>query len=97
MLPDTPVSSAWASWGATGMSGQNFRTLFLGEVDIPPAQRDVIAESRRRSFHALAPLAAVHSLLTAVVLTFAFWSAPAMPLGVRLVLRQRRPRLHPRP
>jgi diguanylate cyclase (GGDEF)-like protein len=62
------------------MSGPNFRTLFLGEVDIPPAQRDAIADARRRNFHALAPLAAIHSLLTAVVLTFAFWSAPAMPL-----------------
>ncbi len=62
------------------MSGPNFETLFLGKVDIPPVHRNAIAEARRRNFHALAPLAAIHSLLTAVVLTFAFWSEAAMPL-----------------
>lgn len=62
------------------MSGPDFKALFLGQVDIPPAQREAIGESRRRAFHAMAPLAAIHSLLTAIVLTFAFWSEPAMPL-----------------
>jgi len=62
------------------MFGPSFETLFLGKVDIPPAHQATIAEARRRGFHAMAPLAAVHSLLTAVVLTFAFWSEAAMPL-----------------
>lgn len=62
------------------MSGLDFNALFLGHVDIPPSQRGPIAEARRRAFHAMAPIAAIHSLLTAVVLTFAFWTEPAMPL-----------------
>jgi diguanylate cyclase (GGDEF)-like protein len=62
------------------MSGPDFNEIFLGQVEIPPAQREAIGEARRRAFHAMAPVAAIHSLLTAVVLTFAFWSEPAMPL-----------------
>ena len=62
------------------MPGPDFKGLFLGQVDIPPAQREAIADARRRAFHAMAPIAAIHSLLTAIVLTFAFWSEPAMPL-----------------
>lgn len=62
------------------MSGPDFKALFMGQVDIPPAQREAVGDARRRAFHAMAPLAAIHSLLTAIVLTFAFWSEPAMPL-----------------
>lgn len=58
----------------------SIRTIFLGEVDIPSGQRDAISAARRQTFHSLAPLAAIHSLLNAVVLTFAFWNYAAMPL-----------------
>lgn len=58
----------------------NIRTIFLGEVDIPASQRETVSAARRRAFHAFAPLAAIHSLLNAVVLTFAFWGHPTMPL-----------------
>jgi len=56
------------------------RSIFLGEVEIPAEHRDAVSAARRRAFHALAPLAAIYSLLNAVVLTFAFWNEPAMPL-----------------
>src|SRR5688572_3559272 len=55
-------------------------TIFLGDVDIPAEHREAISSARRKTFHSLAPLAAIHSLLNAVVLTFAFWGHPAMPL-----------------
>ncbi len=58
------------------------RSIFLGEVDIPAGHRSAVSAARRRAFHALAPLAAVYSLLNAVVLTIAFWNEPAMPLAV---------------
>ena len=58
----------------------SLRAIFLGEVDIPAAHRDAIGAARRTAFHALAPMAAIHSLLNAVVLTFAFWNEPTMPL-----------------
>ena len=62
------------------MNVTSIRTIFLGEVDIPANQRETISGARRKAFHSLAPLAAIHSLLNAVVLTFAFWNTPAMPL-----------------
>ena len=62
------------------MNVSNLRTIFLGEVDVPAAQKEAVSAERRRAFHALAPLAAIHSLLNAVVLTFAFWNETAMPL-----------------
>ena len=62
------------------MNVTSIRTIFLGEVDIPANQREAISAARRRAFHSLAPLAAIHSLLNAVVLTFAFWNTQAMPL-----------------
>lgn len=62
------------------MSWPDFKALVTGQVDIPHAQREAIGDARRRAFHDMAPLAAIHSLLTAIVLTFAFWSEPAMPL-----------------
>jgi diguanylate cyclase (GGDEF)-like protein len=58
----------------------DLRNIFLGEVDVPAEHRATVSVARRRAFHALAPLAAIYSLLNAVVLTFAFWSHPAMPL-----------------
>ena len=58
----------------------SLRAIFLGEVDVPAAHREAISVARRRAFHALAPMAAIHSLLNAVVLTAAFWNEPAMPL-----------------
>ena len=62
------------------MNFSDLRTIFLGEVDVPPSQRGAVDATRRLAFHALAPLAAIYSLLNAVVLTFAFWNEPAMPL-----------------
>jgi diguanylate cyclase (GGDEF)-like protein/PAS domain S-box-containing protein len=58
----------------------DLKTTFLGEVDVPAAHRDAINAARRATFHSLAPLAAIHSLLNAVVLTFAFWGHAGMPL-----------------
>ena len=58
----------------------SLRAIFLGEVDVPAAHRDAIGAARRNAFHALAPMAAIHSLLNAVVLTAAFWNEPTMPL-----------------
>lgn len=58
----------------------DLKTTFLGEVDVPAGHRDAINAARRRRFHSLAPLAAIHSLLNAVVLTFAFWGQAGMPL-----------------
>ncbi len=57
-----------------------FKTLFLGEAEIPAEHREAIGASRRRRFHNLAPLAATHGLLNAIVLTFALWSEPTMPI-----------------
>ena len=62
------------------MQLNSLRAIFLGEVDVPAEHRDAIGAARRRAFHALAPMAAIHSLLNAVVLTIAFWDEPAMPL-----------------
>ncbi len=62
------------------MGFDGLRAIFLGKVDIPAEHRDAIGAARRRSFHRLAPLAAIHSLLNAIVLTFAFWQEPTMPL-----------------
>lgn len=58
----------------------NIRTIFLGEVEIPANQHEAISAARRKVFHSLAPLAAFHSLLNAVILTLAFWNQAAMPL-----------------
>jgi hypothetical protein len=58
----------------------DLHATFLGEVAVPPEHRDAINAARRRTFHALAPLAAIHSLLNAVILTFAFWGHAGMPL-----------------
>ena len=63
-----------------GMGLQALRAIFVGDVDIPGEHRDAIGAARRRIFHANAPLAAIHALLNAVVLTFAFWAEPTMPL-----------------
>ena len=62
------------------MNFASLRTIFLGEVDVPANLRETINAERRGAFHALAPLAAIHSLLNAVVLTFAFYNEAAMPL-----------------
>ena len=58
----------------------DLHATFLGEVDVPSEHREAIDIARRQRFHALAPLAAVHSLLNAVILTFAFWGHAGMPL-----------------
>ena len=58
----------------------NLRTIFFGEVDVPAELRETVNAERRNAFHGLAPLAAIHSLLNAVVLTFAFYNEAAMPL-----------------
>ncbi len=58
----------------------DLKTTFLGEVDVPAGHRDAVNAARRKAFHSLAPLAAIHSLLNAVVLTFAFWGHAGMPL-----------------
>ena len=58
----------------------DLKTTFLGEVDVPAEHRESVNAARRKTFHSLAPLAAIHSLLNAVVLTFAFWGHAGMPL-----------------
>jgi len=62
------------------MQLNSLRAIFLGEVDVPTEHRDAIGAARRKAFHALAPMAAIHSLLNAVVLTVAFWKDATMPL-----------------
>lgn len=62
------------------MAGLSFKAVFLGGVDIPPEHREAIHVARYNQYQRLAPVAAVHNLLNAVVLTVAFWQAPAMPL-----------------
>jgi len=58
----------------------DLKRTFLGEVDVPAGHRDAINAARRRKFHSLAPLAAIYSLLNAVVLTSAFWGHAGMPM-----------------
>ena len=58
----------------------DLKRTFLGEVDVPAGHRDAINAARRGRFHSLAPLAAIHSLLNAVVLTSAFWGHAGMPM-----------------
>jgi diguanylate cyclase (GGDEF)-like protein/PAS domain S-box-containing protein len=62
------------------MRFESWKTLFLGVVEIPTEQQDAISAARRRRFHDFAPLAAVHGLLNASILTFAFWAEPIMPI-----------------
>jgi diguanylate cyclase (GGDEF)-like protein/PAS domain S-box-containing protein len=52
----------------------------FGEVDVPAERRDAISAARRRNFRSLAPVAAIHSLLAALVLTIALWREPMMPI-----------------
>jgi diguanylate cyclase (GGDEF)-like protein len=58
----------------------DLKRTFLGEIDVPAGHRDAINAARRGRFHSLAPLAAIHSLLNAVVLTSAFWGHAGMPM-----------------
>lgn len=62
------------------MQSSSLRAIFLGEADIPAEHRDAVRLAKRKAFHALAPMAAIHSLLNAVVLTIAFWNEATMPL-----------------
>ncbi len=62
------------------MQLSSFRAIFLGEADIPAEHLDAVRIAKRKAFHALAPMAAIHSLLNAVVLTIAFWNEATMPL-----------------
>lgn len=62
------------------MGLSSLRAIFLGEVDVPAEHRDAIGVARRKAFHALAPMAAIHSLLNAIILTVAFWNEATMPL-----------------
>jgi diguanylate cyclase (GGDEF)-like protein/PAS domain S-box-containing protein len=62
------------------MLGVSFKSTFLGEVDVPAEHRKAIHAARYNQYQRLAPVAAVHNLLNAVVLTIAFWQAPVMPL-----------------
>jgi diguanylate cyclase (GGDEF)-like protein/PAS domain S-box-containing protein len=66
----------WSGW----VGSFSFRQVFLGHVDAPPEHREAIETARHRQFQRMAPLAALHSLLNAVVLTAAFWNAPVMPI-----------------
>ncbi len=64
-----------------GMGLQGLRAIFVGEVDVPAEHRDAISAARRKIFpRQRPPRRAIHSLLNAVVLTFAFWAEPTMPL-----------------
>jgi diguanylate cyclase (GGDEF)-like protein/PAS domain S-box-containing protein len=58
----------------------SWKTLFLGEVEIPAEHQQAVGAARRRRFHNFAPLAAVHGLLNAAILTYAFWAEPIMPI-----------------
>ncbi|MBI1359958.1 MAG: EAL domain-containing protein [Alphaproteobacteria bacterium] len=58
----------------------SFRKTLLGEVPVPAEHRALVHAARYRQYQRLAPLAALHNLLNAVVLTIAFWHAPMMPL-----------------
>ena len=62
------------------MRFESWKTLFLGEVEIPAEQQEAVGAARRRRFHDFAPLAAVHGLLNAAMLTYAFWAEPIMPI-----------------
>ena len=59
---------------------ESLKTLFLGEAEVPAEHREAIGASRRRRFHNLAPIAAIHGLLNAIVLTVALWAEPMMPI-----------------
>jgi diguanylate cyclase (GGDEF)-like protein len=58
----------------------DLKAEFLGEVDVPPEHREAVGIARRKRFHQLAPLAAVHGLLNAAVLTLALLDEQIMPL-----------------
>jgi diguanylate cyclase (GGDEF)-like protein/PAS domain S-box-containing protein len=58
----------------------SFSAAFLGSTRIPAEHAHAIAAARYEQFQKLAPLAALYSLLNAVVLTIAFWHAPVMPV-----------------
>jgi diguanylate cyclase (GGDEF)-like protein len=62
------------------MSALSFMSVFLGEVAIPAEHREAIHAARYNQYQRLAPVAALHNLLNAVVLTVTFWQAPVMPL-----------------
>jgi diguanylate cyclase (GGDEF)-like protein/PAS domain S-box-containing protein len=62
------------------MLGLSLKSIFLGEVAVPAEQRAAIHAARYDQYQRLAPVAAMHNLLNAVVLTITFWQAPAMPL-----------------
>src|ERR1700759_2797140 len=62
------------------MSALSFTSAFLGEVAIPAEHREAVHAARYNQYQRLAPVAAMHNLLNAVVLTIAFWQAPVMPL-----------------
>jgi len=53
---------------------------YLGPAGILSGQAGAIHAARHEHFQRLAPVAAVHGLLNAVVLTCAFWAEAAMPL-----------------
>ena len=72
--------SDWNAAGTAVMVLNSLRAIFLGEAEVPAEHRDAVGAARRKAFHALAPMAAIHSLLNAVVLTVVFWNEPAMPL-----------------
>ena len=62
------------------MRFNRLKALFLGAIDIPAEHRDAIGAARRLSFHNHAPLAATFGLLSAVILTAAFWDETTMPI-----------------
>ncbi len=62
------------------MRFERVRELLLGDVAIPPEHLDTIRRSRLRRFQHLSSIAAVYSLLAAVILTAQFWSGDAMPV-----------------
>jgi diguanylate cyclase (GGDEF)-like protein len=56
------------------------KEAFFGVVDIPAEQRHAVGVMRRQRFRKLAPLAASHGLLSALVLIVAFWNETTMPV-----------------
>ncbi len=62
------------------MRAEKVRELLLGEIPVPAEHVDSVRRTRLRRFQHMSSIAAVFSLLAAVLLTIVFWSEPAMPV-----------------
>ncbi len=79
------------------MRTAKLREWLLGEIPVPAAYLESIRRMRLRRYQHTSSIAAVFSLLAAIMLTVTFWSDPAMPVvsmwcaanGMLAVLRLR--------